>query len=203
MTSLPRLEISRLNGSEPFTTNEASAGFSILDFWQWSTSDLVSNVLRGVLAEYIVAQALGIAEAVRDPWLPYDLKTPAGLTLEVKSCAYLQSWFQKGLSDIWFSIGETTEWSADTNQFVGPKKRQAHAYVFALLKHIDKATLNPRDLDQWEFYIVPTSTIAERCGSRQQLSLKALVALNPIRTDYGGLRVAIDDVESRVLLPPS
>jgi len=34
--------------------------FGMEDFWRWSASDLLSNALRGVLAEFIVARALGI-----------------------------------------------------------------------------------------------------------------------------------------------
>ena len=40
----------------------------LLDFWGWITSDILSNATRGVLAEHIVAQAVGIntKEEVRD-----------------------------------------------------------------------------------------------------------------------------------------
>src|SRR5690349_11241501 len=100
MEGLPRLEIRRATGTEPFTQAATPLGFNLLSFWQWATSDLVVNVVRGLVAEYLVAQALGVADDVRDPWKPYDVKTSRGLTLEVKSCSYLQSWWQKGLSEI-------------------------------------------------------------------------------------------------------
>jgi hypothetical protein len=47
----------------------------LIEFWQWSISDLVSNVSRGVLAEFIVAKALEIntVSNVRDEWAAYDL----------------------------------------------------------------------------------------------------------------------------------
>lgn len=199
MADLPRLHIHRLKGNEPFTVAGGPTGFDLLSFWQWSSSDLVVNVVRGLLAEYLVAQALGLAEEVRDPWQPYDLKTLRGLTLEVKSCSYLQSWWQKKPSDIGFSIAETTAWSADTNTFVGGRQRQAYAYVFALLKHRDKATLNPRELDQWEFYLVPTKAVADRCGSRKYLSMKGLLELNPFRTMYAGLAESVSRLEDEIL----
>lgn len=199
MDTLPRLDVQRLTGDEPFTVAGRPTGFDLLSFWQWSSSDLVVNVIRGLLAEYLVAQALGLAEDVRDPWQPYDLETPRGLTLEVKSCSYLQSWFQKKHSDVGFSIAETTAWSADTSAFVGGRQRQAHAYVFALLKHRDKATLNPRDLDQWEFYLVPTKVVTDRCGSRKYLSLKVLLELNPLRATYGSLPESVSRLEDDIL----
>ena len=60
---------------------------------RWANSDLVSNVTRGVLAEYIVAHAVGVSTAiVRDEWAAYDLETPDGIKLEVMPAAYIQSW---------------------------------------------------------------------------------------------------------------
>lgn len=65
--------------------------FTLLDFWRWSCSDLISNATRGILAEYIIAQALGVAKGIRKEWAPYDLLTPEGIRVEVKSAAYIQS----------------------------------------------------------------------------------------------------------------
>jgi hypothetical protein len=203
MEGLPRLTVQRATGAEPFTRNGEPVGFDLLSFWQWSSSDLVVNIMRGLLAEYLVGQALGIAGDVRDPWQPYDLRTPRGLALEVKSCSYLQSWWQKAHSDLTFSIAETTAWDPDTNKFLGEKRRQAHAYVFAVLAHRDKNTLNPRELTQWEFYLMPTRVITETCGARKSLSIKALLRLNPRRADYQGLQAAVAELEDELLGAPS
>ena len=59
---------------------------------------------RGLLAEYIVAHALDLADAVRSEWDAYDLLLPNGIKLEVKSAAYIQSWYQKEYSNISFAI---------------------------------------------------------------------------------------------------
>lgn len=199
MEDLPRLDVERLTGKEPFRVAGQPAGFDLLSFWQWSSSDLVVNIVRGLLAEYLVAQALGLAGDVRDPWQPYDLKTRRGLTLEVKSCSYLQSWSQKRLSDIGFSIAETTAWSADTAAFVGGRQRQAHAYVFALLKHRDERTLDPRDLDQWEFYLVPTKAVTDGCGARKYLTMKGLMQLDPLHATFDGLASIVSRLEDEIL----
>lgn len=42
-------------------------------FWKWAFSDFLSNTLRGVLAEFIVATALGCAHRPRTEWDAYDL----------------------------------------------------------------------------------------------------------------------------------
>ena len=66
----------------------------MLGFSQWAYSDVSSNASRGILAEYIVASALGIAAATRREWDAYDLETQDGVKLEIKSASYLQSWAQ-------------------------------------------------------------------------------------------------------------
>lgn len=196
---LPRLEVKRRSGEEPFTCGGAPSGFDVLSFRQWASSDLASNVLRGVLAEYLVAQALGIASDHRDPWQPYDLQSPGGLTLEVKSAAYLQSWWQRSHSAISFTVRETRAWSAEMNEWAPTAQRQAALYIFALLGHRDKATLNPLDLDQWEFYLVPARTLAERVGATKQLSLKRLLALRPDKVGFSELGAAIQRFEGELL----
>ena len=40
-----------------------------------------------------------------------------------------------------------------------PPKRVAHVYVFCLLKHKCQETIDPLNVEQWEFYVVPTSKL--------------------------------------------
>jgi hypothetical protein len=62
-------------GHETFRSNGQDLGITLLDFWRWSVSDLVSNATRGVLAEFIVASALAIPiHSVRDEWIGFDLQ---------------------------------------------------------------------------------------------------------------------------------
>src|SRR4051812_27280372 len=104
---LPQLRIEKRTGDEPFSLNGQPLGITLREFWQWSSSDLVDNTLRGILAEYIVASALDLTHKPRVGWDAYDLETPAGVKIEVKSAAYLQSWFQKTYSNICFNIRPT------------------------------------------------------------------------------------------------
>ena len=91
--TLPKLDVERKTGCERFRANGSDLDFDLLGFWQWSMSDLVNNTTRGVLAEYVVAQALGVStDAARDVWAPYDLVTKSEVKIEVKSSSYLQSW---------------------------------------------------------------------------------------------------------------
>jgi hypothetical protein len=55
--SLDALTPTLLTGGEPFTSAASISGSGIpahqtvLDFWRWSASDLLSNTTRGILAE--------------------------------------------------------------------------------------------------------------------------------------------------------
>ena len=198
---LPPLAVVRKTGTEPFRIGTAVTGFDLLSFWQWSASDLVSNALRGRLAEFLVAQALGIADGVRAEWDAYDLRTPRGLTLEVKSAAYLQTWAQKALSAISFDIAPTRFWEAATNVSATEARRQADLYVFALLAHQDKPTLDAMDLAQWEFYLLPTATLNARLPTQKQLSLAALLRLGPVRCAFGELGSSIERVAAALVTP--
>ena len=53
----------RKTGHEKFRNRGSECDFDLLNFWRWSVSDLVSNTWREVVAEYIVARALGIVMA--------------------------------------------------------------------------------------------------------------------------------------------
>ena len=97
------IKTTRKSGNERFLLNGKSLGFTLLDFWQWSASDLVSNTNRGILAEFIVANDLGIADGLENEWAPYDLLYK-GIKIEVKSGAYIQSWEQQEFSKISFGI---------------------------------------------------------------------------------------------------
>lgn len=182
--SLSPLVPVRKAGTERFQTNAEILQFSLLDFWQWSVSDLISNVTRGRLAEFIVAKALGIStDGVRDEWQAFDLLTNEGLKIEVKSAAYVQSWFQKALSRITFKVKKSLAWDRDSNLQSKESKRQADAYIFAVLAHKDKLTVNPLNLDQWEFWVLSTKALNERKRSQHSITIRSLEKLcgHPVR----------------------
>jgi hypothetical protein len=138
----------------------------------------VSNSTRGILAEYIVGKALEcIKEDIRDEWGAYDLKTQAGVRIEVKSAAYVQSWQQSRLSNITFNVPKTMGWDINTNKFDKEKNRQADVYVFSLLFHKDKKTVNPLDISQWEFFVLPAKVLDERERSQHSITLPSLKKL--------------------------
>jgi hypothetical protein len=139
---LERIQASIKSGEERLTYNEKPLDFALLDFWRWSVSDVLSNATRGRFAEFIVATAMNIdRNQLRDEWSAYDILTPEGIKIEVKSAAYIQSWFQKNLSKISFSTKPALYWDSLTNKQSDVKKRHADIYVFCLLHHDNKQLL--------------------------------------------------------------
>lgn len=182
--NFPPMVVKKLSGNETFQNQNGQKEITISNFWQWFGSDLTNNVIRGALAEFIVASALNIADDVRDVWSPFDLLTKEGIKVEVKSAAYLQSWFQKTYSSISFDIGQTRAYDSATNQSETEAKRQADIYVFCLLAFKDKTNLNPMNLEQWEFYILPTNFLNEKHLTQKKISLSSLLKLNPRTVKY-------------------
>lgn len=183
----PQLDVAPKTGDEPFHRDGETLAPKLIDFWRWSASALLSNATRGVLAEYIVACALDVAASGRVEWDAYDLLSPEGAKIEVKSAAYLQSWAHPKLSAIRFDIRPTQLLENGANLV----KRQAHVYVFCLLRHTDKTTVDPLNLEQWEFYILPTSVLDEKCATQKTIGLASLLKLHPFRAKYGEIAECI------------
>lgn len=190
--NLARLQITPKSGSEPLHIANEPIGLLLQDFWRWSASDLVSNTTRGVFAEFLVATALGIPPShPRVEWAPWDLTTQDGIRVEVKSAAYLQSWDQEALSKIGFDIAPTKTWNRTTKKRDGEVKRQSDVYVLCLLAHQDKRTVDPMDLDQWQFYVLPTQVLDRERAKKQQLSLRMLTRLHGPAVPFPGIHAAV------------
>jgi len=114
---------------------------------------------------------------VRTEWDAHDLTTKSGIKVEVKSAAYVQAWAQKRPSPIRFRIAPSKAWSAETGIFDTVLRRQAQVYVFALLDEKDPARVNPRDLDQWRFFVLATSVLDERVPGQKAIALSRIVEL--------------------------
>ena len=195
--NLDAIKVQRKTGQEKFTFGGSPVNLKIVDFWQWSQADLLSNANRGVLAEFIVASALELDMDARTEWDAYDFKTGKGLKIEIKSAAYLQSWKQEKLSDIRYRIAPTKGWYADTNEVSEDIKRHADLYIFCLLDHKNKRTVDLLNLDQWEFYLLETSILDEKVKDQQTLGLSPLLKLGPIRCTFLEIKPAVEKIEMK------
>jgi hypothetical protein len=172
---LPPIAVARCTGQERLRADGKPLSFTLLDFWQWTTSDLVSNVTRGRLAEFIVATALGVdVSGVRNEWDTFDLTDPCGLKIEVKSAAYVQSWGQARPSAITWRTPRTLAFDVSTGGYGTESRRHADVYVFALLDHRDKSTVDPLNVDQWCFFVVPTRVLDARTRSQHSITVASV-----------------------------
>ena len=186
-----RIEIKQKTGNEPLTYNGKNTGIKLIDFWSWGLSDIISNTARGKFAEFIVATALKIdLSKIYDEWNAYDLTSPEGIKVEVKSSAYLQTWQQKEFSKISFSIKAARYWDSSTNEMAEIPSRLSDVYVFCLLKHKEQITLNPMNLEQWEFYVLPTVELNKYKRSQRSITLNSLLKLTS-GVSYNNLRETI------------
>ena len=169
-----------MTGSESFRGQGEPAGFTLFDYWQWSGSDLLSNTLRGVLAEFLVARALGVANTPRLEWGWYDLATSTGRKIEVKCAAYRQSWPQDRPSDIRFNIAPS-KWLWDphtnTSRYHETPIRACDTYVFCLLGSLEDTEPNPLNIDQWTFYVIRTKDLDSEVGTQKTIGINPLKAL--------------------------
>ena len=156
-----------------FRGASALAGASVGDYWRWAYSDIVGNTHRGLLAQFIVAKALGDRREAVDTWEPYDVVAADGTKVEVKSAAYVQSWSQRKYSRISFGIARSRAWNPRTGDWEGSDAiRHADVYVFSLLTEKDKTKVDPLDLQQWEFYVLSTAVLDSELSKAKTISLE-------------------------------
>lgn len=184
-----------------FKSQGSSLNISINDFFKWAFNDLLSNTLRGVLAEFIVAKALGIKTTSRVEWDAYDL-IYKNIKIEVKSSAYIQTWTEDKLAKPQFSIGLKKGWYADTNT-VGELKRHADVYIFCLLAVKDRKSINPINTDQWQFFVVRTEELNHMLPTQKTISFNSLIntfKLKPLT--YNDLKTWFDNSLKNSRLSP-
>lgn len=180
----------KYTGDENFKCETMPQDFCLSDFWSWFSSDLLNNITRGILAEFIVCKALGLnTDEQRQSWNPFDLMFN-GVPVEVKSSAYIQSW-QEGdkLSTPIFGIAPTYAKDSSGNIV---RTHKADVYVFCLLDCKDRNVVDPLQLEQWKFFVLPTSVLDEKCKDQKTITLNSLNELCPVETDYYNLKSTVE-----------
>ena len=160
---------------ETFHRTGQTLNFTVLDFWRWAGSNLISNAYRGNLAEFLVWRAINAKGDVRATWDEFDIETSEGIKIEVKSSAYLQDWGQKYLSKPCFTIASSRAWDKEHGQRATEAHRHSNVYVFCLLRHQKPPEdLDPMNIDQWTFYVVPTIVLDMHYPKQKTLALGKL-----------------------------
>jgi hypothetical protein len=182
-----------LTGGERIVGTNAT----VLDFWKFAMGDLRINNVRGYLAEFLVAQAVG-ADTARVEWDPRDVTAPDGTRIEVKSSAYLQAWAQTKLSVPTFRVTPTRAWDEVSGKR-SVRTFNADVYVFCLHTARSHQHYNPLATNQWEFYVASRTDIESRKGQQMGLATLATVAGEPV--GYEDLRARILATAGRRPLP--
>ncbi|RYB92483.1 hypothetical protein EUA06_05910 [Nocardioides glacieisoli] len=164
----------RLTGTEPFEGVEAA----VIDFWRFAMTDLRTNNVRGYLAEFLVARAVG-STAARVEWAPWDVTSPNGARIEVKSSGYLQAWGQSKLSVPRFQVGAAYGWDEATGAWSTTQLFHADAYVFGLHTAVTHDEYDPLAVSQWQFYVTGREAIATQAGASMSLTTLSSTAGRP------------------------
>lgn len=183
-----------LDGKEPFHGPGITEPLLLIDYWRWQGSTLLDNTSRGILAEFLVASALGLHRKPRREWDESDIRMASGTTIEVKSSAYVQSWEQSRPSVIEFGIAPHRSWNAETGEYREGVRRWADIYVFCVLK--GKEHLDLLDTNRWDFYVIATQVLDQKRPDQKTIRLSSLEKLSPHKCRYAKLKKTISDIES-------
>lgn len=187
--------------NEQFTYN-GKAQFSVLDFWRYHFSQMAG--MHASIAEFLVAQSLGIDKAENvSYWTAYDMSYK-GRRIEVKATSYVHPFNSHISKQRTFSIAPTKNNYWQT--FIGPdyrkrEARQSEVYVFCINTDKDIANHDPLNIDHWRFYVVPTFKINAYSASwgqpnQKTISLRVVKSLSRGEVAFGELRGEIEYVIS-------
>jgi len=186
---------------------------NIEGFRCWATGNLVDNRNRGIFAEWMVGQALGVVDDgdIRVEWDAVDLRY-GKFTVEVKASGYSQTWNPENPTKPVYSIPQQ-KWAWDaafgtSKQLDGrsrkhrrsgwwleydPPQRTADVYVFCLHESVPATNDNVTDPGTWSFRILSTSAVDKELGSQKTVGLSRLDRLTtPV--SWAGIKPAIDQI---------
>ena len=195
----------KLTGDEHFQYSGKDTDFNLSGFWRWYASDLLNHPVRGAIAEFVVAKALGLPTDDKAGWKPYDLLY-RGKKIEIKSCARVSDSHGGKTVRIVFSIKkQLCLWDEDVTDGYCTKeqlwKHHCHHsdyYIFCFLAEGDNNKANPMKLEQWEFYILPTAVIDEKLGDRKTIRIPLILSLGGVKCSWESLK---DNVDALIDVP--
>lgn len=182
--------VRRISPKRKFKGKGISPHISALMFWRWGFSDVRSNVTRGVLAEFLVACALGLQKKPRMAWSSHDLEYK-GKKIEVKATGYLQTWSYGKGSKPGFTIRPSAAYDPSAG-YGKSKEFNADIYVLCLFKATKERT-SEMDVDQWTFWVLDRAEVQELFTRRRRFPVEWLQNASGVRpVSFAGLRSAIE-----------
>ena len=181
-----------MTGKEKFVFDKVELGFDYTDFWRFHYSNIYD--LQDKIAEFIVSKALGIDHAQNDQyWTLWDVSY-RNKRIEVKETSYYHSFNEEGKvsKQRVFGITKANGSYDSANSGNSDFCRQNDIYVFCLNIGDTRETSYPLNLNNWEFYIVPTAIIDEKCGNNKTISLGRIKGLGFEAKRYDEIKTEID-----------
>jgi len=201
----------------------SQTGQTVGDFWVWAYSDVDTNIMRAVYAEWLVGTALGCVGGIRPSWTPWDLDYD-GARVEVKSTSYMPNWGRRVdgprphnlarrehpesrlTKSRTFDIKATgATLPADSAVPLGPDadyyeeseiKRRANIYIFAYYAERDPERYSSLDVGGWRFYVLPTPELERHFGEQERVALSRVQAVTE-EAEYGDLKAKVDAILGR------
>lgn len=181
-----------MNGNESFIFDGKELDYKFIDFWRFHFSNIYD--IQGRIAEFIVAKALGINESQNDQyWTLWDL-TYRGKKIEVKETSYYHSFNKDGKISKQRTFGIPKANGSYDPEVSGNTefRRQNDVYIFCLNIGETKEDSYPLNLNNWEFYIVPTEIIDDKCKDNKTISLGRIKSLGFSAVRYSDIKSVMD-----------
>lgn len=157
-------------GKEPI---KGIVNTNILDFWQWTYSDILINKNRDDLSLFLVAKALELTDMPRIEWQGCELRYRKK-KIAVKTSGYIQSWKQTKPKRVLYDISPKKGIDAKRKDSMTFRNREAELYIFALAIEKDVKKMDILNLEQWRFYIVRTAVLDDEFETKKKIGLRAL-----------------------------
>lgn len=146
-------------------------------FSTWVTRDLTSNRMRGLYAEWLLADRLGLRtdDVGRIEWDMVDIRFD-DLTIEVKTSGTRQQWSDQPSKPRFSIAPQRTSWDAPNNASVVQEvpRRTALVYVFCLHSCTDLTNEAVLSVESWQFWVVPTEWLDKNFPNQKSLGLGGL-----------------------------
>lgn len=146
-------------------------------FQRWVAGDLTGNRMRGLYAEWMIADRLGLLgdDSSRIEWDMVDIRY-RGLHLEVKTSGNRQQWSSKETPARFSIAPQTRIWNAhlNTSEQLSPPRRTADLYIFCVHRCESLSNLAVADERNWTFMVVLTPDIDATLGQQRTVSASSL-----------------------------
>ena len=153
------------------------AATTIKDYWQWTYSDLMISENRSSFGLFLIAQALELTSIPRINWGEVDLRYKRK-KISVKINSRIQGWKQSKSTRILFDIPKKKGWHAKKPDSLTFKNREADLFIFGLHTEKQVKCANLLDLNQWEFYVVPTETLDANFPNKNKIGIRQLKSIS-------------------------